>query len=56
MEKNVKQLLSQYENQTENEGNEEFEEAHCCGLDSGDCCDICALASCSACCDAICTS
>ena len=51
MEKKVKELLKNYEEQTETM-EEEFEEARC--LSSRDCCDICAIASCSACCDSIC--
>lgn len=54
MEKDVKKLLKTYENQTENEEKESFDEAHCCGMNSGDCCDLCAIASCDVCCDTMC--
>lgn len=56
MNKKFNELMKEYNSQTISENEGQFEEAHCCcGLDSGDCCDICALASCSVCCDTICT-
>ncbi len=55
MEKNIKELIENYDNQTNATVENEETKAYCQGTDDQyECCQLCALLSCVSCCEAMC--